>query len=384
MNQEFINNSIFTFFYEKKQENFRGSLDDIEKQIDKILQLQPKNIRSLLIKAQILYKYKLQFDEALRILQIVIQIDKINIDARLDIIQICILKKLKNIQQQQFLLDECFQLDNLYWRNLYIQCIFFFHQEKVDDVFNIAKQQIDLMPYNYWLMAQMAQIYSDRKMGTDLEESKQIVDKIMKEEEKDFEIMIRLAYTYINLQENELTEQLLTKALELNPNSTKAYNNYGYLLRVNKDYQKSIDMCQKAIILDSNYLDAIYNAACSYFNLQDYENSVKLFKKCTQINRQKLNSYQELAYIYMELIKEENSASYYLSKFPKQFPNDEYGNNLYVLHQFRQFIENKPIDLEQAEYTQFSNINRIKKKGSCYPFITYKNSQSTLNYLYNE
>ncbi|KAL4490767.1 hypothetical protein ABPG72_021821 [Tetrahymena utriculariae] len=384
MNQEFLNKIVFSFFYEKKQENFRSSLGDIEKQIDQILNYSPKNIRALLIKSQILYKYKLQFDEALKIIKIVFQIDKYSIDARLDIIQICILKKLKNIQQYQFLLDECFQLDNLYWRNFYMQCIFFFHQEKVDEGLNIVLQSLDLIPYNYQLMTLVAQIYSDRKKGSNLKDSNEIVDKILKEEEQDFEIMIRLAYTYINLNQNELTEQLLTKALEFNPNSAKGYNNYGFLLRVNKNYQKSIDVCQKATKIDSNYLDAYYNSACSYYNLQDYENSAKLFKRCTQIDRKRLSSYQELAYLYMELIKEENQANYYLNKFPKQFPNDEYGNNLFFLYQFRKFCDNQPIDLEQAESTQLSNLNRIKKDGSSYSFITYKSSQLTLSYLYDE
>ncbi|KAL4461558.1 hypothetical protein ABPG74_016182 [Tetrahymena malaccensis] len=384
MNQEIQNNIVFSFYYEKKQENFRSSLDDIEQQIDKTLNQAPKNIRALLIKAQILYKYKLQYDKALEIIKIVLQIDKDSIDARLDIIQILILKKLKNIQQYQFLLDECFQLDNYYWRIIYVQCIYFFHQEKIDEGFNFVKQSIDSIPYNYQLMALLAQIYSDRKKGSDLKDSQVIVDKILNEEQYDFEIMIRLAYTYINLKQNELTEQLLTTALELNPNSAKGYNNYGFLLRTKKNYQKSIEVCQKAITIDSNYLDACYNSACSYYNLNDYETSAKLFKKCTQIDKKRLSSYQELAYIYMELIKIENEANYYLSKFPKLFPDDEYGNNLYFLNQFRKFCDNKPIDLEQSEYTQLSNVNRILKYGSSYTFITYKNSQLTLNYLYDE
>lgn len=83
-------------------------------------------------------------------------------------------------------------------------------------------------------------MYSDRKKEGNLEESLEIVDRILFKQPKDYELMIRLAYTYINLNKKEITEKLLIKALELNFNSAKGFNNYGHLLRLNKEYEKSI------------------------------------------------------------------------------------------------------------------------------------------------
>ena len=75
-----------------------------------------------------------------------------------------------------------------------------------------------------------------------------------------------------------------TKAIELEPNNGKAYNNRGASYYNLGEYEKAIDDYSKAIELDPNYTNVYYNRGDSYYNLGEHEKAIDDYTKAIDLD----------------------------------------------------------------------------------------------------
>ena len=90
------------------------------------------------------------------------------------------------------------------------------------------------------------------------------------------------------------------KAIELDPNNAKAYNNLGLAYRVGKkDYDKAIDYYNNAIELDHNYAAAYNNLGVAYrVGRKDYDKAIECYNKAIELNPNYAKAYNNLGLAY--------------------------------------------------------------------------------------
>ena len=87
------------------------------------------------------------------------------------------------------------------------------------------------------------------------------------------------------------------KALRLNPKSSSAYNNIGYVQMMNKDYTSARKNYQKAIDFDPNNPDAHTNMGLLNFYTGNKQGAIKKFRDALRINPSHSNANQSLDYL---------------------------------------------------------------------------------------
>jgi tetratricopeptide (TPR) repeat protein len=74
------------------------------------------------------------------------------------------------------------------------------------------------------------------------------------------------ADVYLRKASFDTAQAKFENLIKLNPKNPKLYYNLGLLHFEKKEYEQSAEVCKKAIELDPNYLDAIYNVGTFYYN----------------------------------------------------------------------------------------------------------------------
>ncbi|KAL4461560.1 hypothetical protein ABPG74_016184 [Tetrahymena malaccensis] len=385
LKEEAQKTDLFVFFANKQEIQFEKPIKIIEKEIKQKLKANSRDVTSLLIQAQILYKYQLQEAKALEVLKKVLQIDPLNIDARLELVQI-LLKK-KNLPQKniEVLIDECLQLDENYWRNHYTQALKYLQSDQLLKSKLCLAQCHERFPNVSHIRILYAQVLSEYKSCCQL--SQQIIQEEATKSKLDYESILRIAYAFGNFDNQEMCEKYLLMAIQINSNSSKANNNLGYFYRyIKKNDDLCIKYCKKALEIDPNNQDSYYNLSASYSSKEDYKNSTISLKKCLDINKNYYQAYQDLIYITYNNLKQIDVAFYLIQKLIKMFPNNQYGLyflsyiQLYDLENQSQLIKR---DLELTEIAKLNLIKNVLQMGSKFNFITIKNVNSLLNLQYN-
>jgi tetratricopeptide (TPR) repeat protein len=117
------------------------------------------------------------------------------------------------------------------------------------------------------------------------------------------------------------------KALEINPNSAKAYNGLGYVYDSLGQYQEAISYYEKALQIDPSYATAYNNLAFAYGNLGEHQKSIPYYEKALQLDPNLAIAYGNLAFAYFQLGQPEQSI-FYLQKNIQINPNDATAHNL--------------------------------------------------------
>ena len=73
------------------------------------------------------------------------------------------------------------------------------------------------------------------------------------------------------------------KAIELNPNSAEAYNNWGFALNELKQYEEAIEKYKKAIELNPNNVNAYNNWGVALNELEKTDEAIEKYKKATEL-----------------------------------------------------------------------------------------------------
>jgi tetratricopeptide (TPR) repeat protein len=82
----------------------------------------------------------------------------------------------------------------------------------------------------------------------------------------------------------EKAQELLVKALELQPNSVKANFQLGLLFVKQKDYAKAIEAYEKVTSLSPDFPDAFFNLGYIYAKMKDYKKAETMYRRVVKIS----------------------------------------------------------------------------------------------------
>ena len=91
-----------------------------------------------------------------------------------------------------------------------------------------------------------------------------LVQEGRKQFPNDSELLVLLSNSYIGAQKIDVAIGAFKIGVEQEPNNKYYRYNYGVLLLGNKAYKEAIEQFQKAVEIDSNYQNAIYNLGVTY------------------------------------------------------------------------------------------------------------------------
>jgi tetratricopeptide (TPR) repeat protein len=83
---------------------------------------------------------------------------------------------------------------------------------------------------------------------------------------------------YLFLQKYQDASKCFNRAIKIDKNDPKAYNNRGYMEQRNKNYSKAIRYYKKALALDPNDAVFHYNLGSSYFGKHEYALAVQQYR----------------------------------------------------------------------------------------------------------
>jgi tetratricopeptide (TPR) repeat protein len=84
---------------------------------------------------------------------------------------------------------------------------------------------------------------------------------------------------YMQIGDLDKAVYYLTRAIQINPSFSQAYNNRGVVYQAKGYYDQAISDYSKAIELDSNYAQAYNNRAISYYFRKNYSKAWEDIRK---------------------------------------------------------------------------------------------------------
>ncbi|KAL4509281.1 hypothetical protein ABPG72_018212 [Tetrahymena utriculariae] len=313
------NQTKYNFFANKQVISFHKELKEIEQEIKDQLKENQQEIRSLAILSQIEYKFNYSKQQGLHLIKQILQLSPQDLDARIDLILIQIEFRVGVKEDQQKLLQECFQLDPLYWRNFYVAGILYNSMLDEQQSRCILEQGLIHNPNNQWILSYLTQICSDKPSMHQI--TKDYLNQILKSDTYDSEILRYISYIYGSLKNEKESLFFLEKSLKLNPKSPQTLNNLGQLIRASiKDNIKCIEQCQKAIEINPRIVNAYYNMGLAYQNEQLYDKSLECYKNSI-VGKKLKTPYQKL-YALLKQQKKYQEAGYYIQKGMQLNPNE--------------------------------------------------------------
>lgn len=108
------------------------------------------------------------------------------------------------------------------------------------------------------------------------------------------------AIAYYKLNNIELSDETIAKALIINPKHAKANNYMGVFCSNKKDDQKAIEFYKKAIEADPLYSVAYNNIGIVYSRQKLYDKAIESYEKAIELDLNYLPPYQGLADVYSE------------------------------------------------------------------------------------
>ena len=168
-------------------------------------------------------------------------------------------------------------------------------QRKFDDAEKFIKKAIKIKKGAYFY-ENLARVYAETK---NYKKEIKLLQDACSNVNCGFEIYFLLALAYKNNIEYEKAEQAYLKALELNPESEQAlYNLASLYLFLNKP-EKAIEYFKKCLEINPNDKEVLYFLSLGYFRIKDYETGMKYFEN--RLCRQTAIKSQEVT--YPQLIK---------------------------------------------------------------------------------
>jgi tetratricopeptide (TPR) repeat protein len=98
---------------------------------------------------------------------------------------------------------------------------------------------------------------------------------------------------------------------EVSPDNARARNSLGMVYWREKELQKAVAECSKAVALNPNYAKAYNNLGILYSNMERKEEAVSLYKKSIALDSNCAEPYNNLAILYSDMGKEEEALVLY-------------------------------------------------------------------------
>ena len=110
-------------------------------------------------------------------------------------------------------------------------------------------------------------------------------DKLLILNSNNYEANRDKAFIKYNLNDLEIAENSIIKALKINDQDVFGLNIYALILISKKQYTKSIIFLKKAISIDRNYIDTYNNLGTCFFENERLDDAFKYFSKAYKINK---------------------------------------------------------------------------------------------------
>lgn len=145
-----------------------------------------------------------------------------------------------------------------------------------------------------------------------------------------------------------IAEELIKKALSLNPNNPAAHCNLGNLYMDQGKFQIAIECYNKALTLKPNYEEAIYSRGVANQNLNQLDASRNDYEDALKINPRHIGTLTNLGNVLQLQKKYDEAIEYYQKAIALGLPIAEPFNNRGNLYHERKQYQNAIQDFERA------------------------------------
>lgn len=197
-----------------------------------------------------------------------------------------------------------------------------------------------------------------------LDQAKKIYTEIHLKNPTNFETTNLLGVIALQEKEFEKAINLIEKAIVLNPNHHALYNNLGTALKEKGKFKESINCYKKSISINPNYVEGYLNLGILLKILKKFDEAINILEQATKIKSENAIIYYELAVIYFELEKYYEALKYFNKSFSLK-PNHEYllGNILHCKMKINQWVSYEEIFIKIKK--DIINNNKV-----IFPFIS--------------
>ncbi|KAL4429722.1 hypothetical protein ABPG74_001408 [Tetrahymena malaccensis] len=357
------------FFVNKQIVFVECQISKYEQEIQVKIKNDPNDITSLTILGQIQFYYNQDFQSSLATIKKGLQLDQLNIDLRLDLLEILFQYKQGYFKDILTLFEECYTLDPNYWRCDYIKSYFaiLLNNNKLHR-YSLERALLK-QPNNFWVKISLAQCYAEIKslkykaqeyletielnvQNSQLlsEQQSQVVNEC---KQYNFELLRKMAITHYLLNNYQKAEEYFQRALEMNPKSYKIMSNIAQFERLHKkDYNKSLEYCKQALHYQPDCYLSLFNCAVSYERLGEEEKFIEIIKRSLKIKKSKQN-YHQIAYYFWRKGNMDQTA-YFSKKLIEKDTSYIYSYYLYIQSQV-----NCLIDYEEFQHILLQYFNII-------------------------
>jgi tetratricopeptide (TPR) repeat protein len=91
---------------------------------------------------------------------------------------------------------------------------------------------------------------------------------------------------------------LLVSAVELDPNSVKYRYSLARAYYYNKDFERSVEQCQKILEIDPRHTNALTIMGSSYFFMREYEKAIDAHEQALKVNPKNYYAQYNLAFAW--------------------------------------------------------------------------------------
>ena len=224
-------------------------------------------------------------------------------------------------------------------------------QNKYNEAITKLNDYLNINPKELEILNLLALIY---EKNNNLEESIIIYKKILFIE-KSFKIYDRLGEVYIKKDQYEQSKKYFNKSLLINEKNPTTQNNLGMVLAYLDEEKKSITHFKKAISLDRNYRDPVYNL----LEIYEKSNSIINFKKLIDSVLKIFKNDQIIKFYYSLLLKKNNE----YKKAKQNLLEINMNNNIWNIKKHYQLgVINDKLKNYSEAYQYFENANIMTLK----------------------
>jgi protein O-GlcNAc transferase len=185
-----------------------------------------------------------------------------------------------------------------------------------------------------------------------LQQAKQICEKILIKEPNNFNALHLLGIIYYGTGNYDFSIKYIRKAIQNNPNIADAYFNLGASLKKQGQYEEAITCYQKALQLNPNFPEANCNLGVIFQEQGYYDEARTCFGKALQVNPMFVDVLVNLGTILKEQGKVNEAENYYRCalQIKPDFPTC-YSNILFIMN-FNSGYETKTIFSEHLRFAK--------------------------------
>ncbi len=206
----------------------------------------------------------------------------------------------------------------------------------------------------------LAESFDDYKGGKDVKSlSNLLLDDSRRRAEA--EKFFNRAYDESQKGNKETAIEYYNKAIELNPEYTKAYYNRGVVYNNITEYKKAISDYNKAIELNPEDATAYNNRGIAYDDIKDYEKAINDYTKAIELNPENATAYNNRGITYRHIKDYKKAISDYTKAIELNPEHADAYNNRGIAYKNIKDYEraisdyNKAIELSPEDATAYNN-----------------------------